>query len=80
MSITLCSLLIGVGYDAYCVYGYAPREITTKNEGLMKCPYEDKGKLIDEVIVNDEFENFKKRNELAINKKTETVSKFDADV
>lgn len=31
MSILLCSLLIGVGYDAYCIYGIAPKEITTKN-------------------------------------------------
>jgi len=32
MSIVLASLLIGVGYDAYCVYGIAPREVTCKNE------------------------------------------------
>ena len=39
MSILLASLLIGVGYDAYCVYGIAPKEITTKNEALMDCDY-----------------------------------------
>ena len=39
MSILLASLLIGVGYDAYCVYGIAPKEITTKNEALMDCPF-----------------------------------------
>lgn len=39
MSILLTSLLIGVGYDAYCVYGIAPKEITTKNEALMECPF-----------------------------------------
>lgn len=38
-AITLCSLLIGCGYDAYCVYGNAPREITTKDEALMECPF-----------------------------------------
>ena len=38
-AITLCSLLIGCGYDAYCVYGTAPREITTKDEALMDCPF-----------------------------------------
>jgi len=37
-SIALCSLLIGTGYDAYCVYGTAPKEITTRDESLMKCP------------------------------------------
>ena len=31
MSILLTSLLIGVGYDAYCIFGIAPKEITTKN-------------------------------------------------
>ena len=35
----LCSLLIGCGYDAYVVYGTAPREITTKDEALMECPF-----------------------------------------
>lgn len=38
VSIFLCSLLIGVGYDAYCVIGKAPSEITLKNEGLMPNP------------------------------------------
>jgi hypothetical protein len=36
MSILLTSLLIGVGYDAYCVYGKAPKVITTKNEAQME--------------------------------------------
>lgn len=31
----LCSLLIGSGYDAYCVYGAAPKHITTKDESLI---------------------------------------------
>jgi hypothetical protein len=38
-SIVLCSLLIGCGYDAYCVYGAAPKQITTKDEALMDCPF-----------------------------------------
>lgn len=38
-AIALCSLLIGCGYDAYVVYGTAPREITTKDEALMECPF-----------------------------------------
>ncbi len=45
MSNLLCSLLIGVGYDAYCVYGKAPKEITTKNEALMEFLYKNEGKL-----------------------------------
>jgi len=35
----LCSLLIGAGYDAYCVYGAAPKYITTKDESLMEVPF-----------------------------------------
>ena len=38
-AIVLCSLLIGCGYDAYCVYGTAPREIATRDESLMDCPF-----------------------------------------
>ena len=37
-AIVLASLLIGAGYDAYVVYGTAPKEITTKDESLMECP------------------------------------------
>merc|ERR1719277_2804484 len=38
LSMALCSLLIGVGYDAYCVSGFAPRFITTRNEARSACP------------------------------------------
>lgn len=38
LSIALVSLLIGVGYDAYCVSGFAPRFITTRNEARSACP------------------------------------------
>ena len=38
-SIVLCSLLIGAGYDAFVVYGTAPKFITTKDESLMECPF-----------------------------------------
>eukprot|EP00927_Polykrikos_kofoidii_P043005 TRINITY_DN37060_c0_g1_i1.p1 TRINITY_DN37060_c0_g1~~TRINITY_DN37060_c0_g1_i1.p1 ORF type:complete len:868 (+),score=192.76 TRINITY_DN37060_c0_g1_i1:79-2604(+) len=34
----VCSLLLGVGYDAYCVSGFAPRFITTRNEARSACP------------------------------------------
>lgn len=43
LSILLTSLLIGVGYDAYCVFGLAPRDITTKNESLLDSLIFDKG-------------------------------------
>jgi hypothetical protein len=38
-AIVLASLLIGVGYNAYVVYGTAPKEITTKDESDMVCPF-----------------------------------------
>ncbi|KAL8194701.1 UNVERIFIED_CONTAM: Dynein regulatory complex subunit 7, partial [Gekko kuhli] len=34
----LCSLLIGAGYDAYCVNGYATREICMMDETREACP------------------------------------------
>lgn len=38
-AIVLCSMLIGTGYNAYVVYGTAPKAITTKDESLMECPF-----------------------------------------
>ncbi|NXT89727.1 DRC7 protein, partial [Anhinga rufa] len=38
ISVLLCSMLIGAGYDAYCVHGYATREICTLDETLELCP------------------------------------------
>eukprot|EP00898_Chlorokybus_atmophyticus_P005213 jgi/Chlat1/5693/Chrsp38S05540 len=37
-SMVLTSLLIGAGYDAYCVAGYAPRDITLNNQVRTECP------------------------------------------
>ncbi|NWQ91147.1 DRC7 protein, partial [Burhinus bistriatus] len=37
-SVLLCSMLIGAGYDAYCVHGYATRKICTLDETLELCP------------------------------------------
>ena len=40
-SIVLCSLLIGAGYDAYCVYGSAPKFITTNSvDKNLNCPFD----------------------------------------
>jgi hypothetical protein len=41
LSVAVCSLLLGVGYDAYCVSGFAPRFITTRNEARSACPQLD---------------------------------------
>ena len=37
-SVLLCSLLIGMGYDAYCVCGYATREVCLMDQGQDVCP------------------------------------------
>ncbi|NWU77992.1 DRC7 protein, partial [Onychorhynchus coronatus] len=37
-SVLLCSLLIGAGYDAYCVHGYASQEICTLDQTQDLCP------------------------------------------
>lgn len=39
-AICLCSLLIGVGFNAYVVYGTAPKKITTRDESLEKVPFD----------------------------------------
>ncbi len=74
ISIVLCSLLIGVGYDAYCVYGLAPREVTTKNESLMENPFLKKGEM---KVTPQRKADENKPNEFTIQKKPEIESKFD---
>eukprot|EP00079_Xenopus_tropicalis_P024210 XP_012816760.1 PREDICTED: dynein regulatory complex subunit 7 isoform X1 [Xenopus tropicalis] len=37
-SVLLCSLLLGAGYDAYCVSGYATREMCLMDEKRNICP------------------------------------------
>jgi len=63
LSIALCSLLIGVGYDAYCVSGFAPRFITTRNEARSACPqleWHPEDKKEDVESEDDEFTIHKK--------------------
>ena len=38
LAIVLCSLLLGVGYDAYVCVGYAPKFITTNDQAGTICP------------------------------------------
>jgi transglutaminase-like putative cysteine protease len=51
----LCSLLIGSGYDAYVVCGFAPRHITLRDQSLTPCPML--------ANINDSFAKVKIRNE-----------------
>ncbi|NXG01054.1 DRC7 protein, partial [Sakesphorus luctuosus] len=37
-TVLLCSMLIGAGYDAYCVHGYATHEICTLDQTQDLCP------------------------------------------
>ncbi|XP_030643525.1 dynein regulatory complex subunit 7 [Chanos chanos] len=37
-STLLCSLLLGAGYDAYCVSGYAVKDICLLNQSRQECP------------------------------------------
>jgi hypothetical protein len=56
-SIVLCSLLIGAGYNAFVVYGKAPREITTKDESNMDAPEQADDIRIIEPDLNDKNED-----------------------
>ena len=38
LSTVLCSLLIGAGFDAYVVAGYAPQAITLNDQATTQCP------------------------------------------
>jgi len=76
MSIVLCSLLIAAGYNAFVVYGTAPRFITTKDESNLDCP-----DIPDEVKINElnfnEMEDMTNSN--IIPDKVPIESKFDKD-
>ena len=76
LSMLLCSLLIGVGYDAYCVIGTAPHEITLKNEALMSNP---DGKLGLDEFPEESANNAaaKEHDEYAGDKKDKPESQFD---
>jgi len=43
----LCSLLLGAGYDAYCVCGYASREITLMDQSRSVCPLLEKADKVE---------------------------------
>lgn len=38
MANVLCSFLLGAGYDAYVVHGYAPKYIAMKDQSMTRCP------------------------------------------
>ena len=83
--------MIGAGYDAFVVYGTAPKQITTKDESLMECPFS--------LEINDDEENadpeYDEDEKMMIEEKKDSVtaiedykvdiqkppvSKFDEDI
>eukprot|EP00405_Crypthecodinium_cohnii_P015697 CAMPEP_0206460696 /NCGR_PEP_ID=MMETSP0324_2-20121206/24897_1 /ASSEMBLY_ACC=CAM_ASM_000836 /TAXON_ID=2866 /ORGANISM="Crypthecodinium cohnii, Strain Seligo" /LENGTH=839 /DNA_ID=CAMNT_0053932431 /DNA_START=71 /DNA_END=2587 /DNA_ORIENTATION=- len=71
LSIALCSLLLGVGYDAYCVSGFAPRFITTRNEARSACPQLDWNQ-----VVRTEKSQSTEDSEFTIHKKPPLASEY----
>ncbi|NXC20929.1 DRC7 protein, partial [Corythaeola cristata] len=69
-SVLLCSLLIGVWYDAYCVHGYATREICTLDETLELCPLLRKPQEVPK-------EETKKSNKYRVKSRPVLQSKFE---
>ncbi|XP_064885284.1 dynein regulatory complex subunit 7 isoform X2 [Columba livia] len=69
-SVLLCSMLIGAGYDAYCVHGYATREICTLDETLEVCPLLRKTQEVPK-------EEIKKSNKYRIKSPPDLQSKFE---
>jgi len=47
MSVILCSLLLGVGYNAYVVVGYAPQRVTSNEQTQQPCPAVENRKHIE---------------------------------
>jgi len=87
-SIVLCSLLIGVGYDAFVVIGTAPKRITTKDESLMECPFDiemDSNESDDDPYIDadeqlmeiEQVNKLNKVDDFEVQQKPEPVSVFD---
>ncbi|NXX55520.1 DRC7 protein, partial [Scopus umbretta] len=69
-SMLLCSMLIGAGYDAYCVHGYATREICTLDETLELCPLLRKPQEVPK-------QGMKKSNKYRVKPPPDLQSKFE---
>ncbi|XP_061863419.1 dynein regulatory complex subunit 7 [Colius striatus] len=69
-SVLLCSMLIGAGYDAYCVHGYATHEMCTLDESLALCPLLRKPQEVPK-------EGMKKSNKYRVKPPPDLQSKFE---
>eukprot|EP00657_Telonema_sp_P-1_P012739 TRINITY_DN949_c0_g1_i2.p1 TRINITY_DN949_c0_g1~~TRINITY_DN949_c0_g1_i2.p1 ORF type:complete len:274 (+),score=117.95 TRINITY_DN949_c0_g1_i2:93-914(+) len=56
MAITLCSILLGGGYDAYCVSGYAPKRVCLADETRYQCPLAQERKVEEQPEEKSELE------------------------
>ncbi|MCQ2819637.1 MAG: snapin/pallidin family protein [archaeon] len=75
LSIVLCSLLIGVGYNAYVIYGKAPRFITSKDETKLPPP-----ELPDDIrIIEPNIDETEEKVEASMKGPEEIFSKFDQE-
>ncbi|NXI66274.1 DRC7 protein, partial [Anseranas semipalmata] len=69
-SVLLCSMLIGAGYDAYCVNGYATHDICSLDETLEVCPLLRKPQEVPK-------EEVKKSNKYRVKSPPDLQSKFE---
>jgi len=77
ISIALCSLLIGSGYNAFVVYGNAPRYITIKDQTNLDCPdFPDDIKVIEPDLTDTAEESDIK----IVEYKKKIISQFENDL
>ncbi|XP_035192369.1 dynein regulatory complex subunit 7 isoform X4 [Oxyura jamaicensis] len=69
-SVLLCSMLVGAGYDAYCVNGYATHDICSLDETLEVCPLLRKPQEVAKEIM-------KKSNKYRVKSSPDLQSKFE---
>ena len=79
IAIVLCSILIGAGYNAYVVYGTAPKTITTKDESLMECPF---GLGLDDLMEKEDhrFDEDEEKMIARIEKEADQVEGYSVEI
>eukprot|EP00742_Colponemidia_sp_Colp-10_P003210 GILJ01003419.1.p1 GENE.GILJ01003419.1~~GILJ01003419.1.p1 ORF type:complete len:847 (+),score=152.98 GILJ01003419.1:62-2542(+) len=79
-AIALCSLLVGCGYDAYCVTGKAPLYITKRDQTKMECPYVNGDAETPSSYVPHQPKPSVERSDFVIPKRANLVSAFQTKV
>eukprot|EP00759_Apiculatamorpha_spiralis_P037279 PhF_6_TR37188/c0_g1_i1/m.54793 len=76
MCLTVCSVLLGVGYDAYVVVGYATEDVCTNNQTRKPWP----GHLpVEKSADDDDEKQLTLPNKYTIKRRPNLDSKFDKD-